>query len=188
MSKIPHKKLREGAKLCLDNSIRLTECAQNILDKFPCVASFLANIACEEAGKGIKLMENCEKNRDLPEKDWRKLKDHRIKLGIIHKALFDPYSVLKPPELSVKLNKIEGVKKIVDKMTKELKVLKEGHLYVDWNDKEGKWEMPAVWNEKQGCFIYKKGENAEHIVKIAVFATRLLGEKLREEKEERREN
>jgi hypothetical protein len=72
----------------------------------------------------LLLIENCEKNEDLSEKDWLKLKNHRSKLGIIHTALVDPFSVLKPHEISVRLNEIKEFKEGTDKMTKDLKILK----------------------------------------------------------------
>ncbi len=128
------------------------------------------------------------KTEDLSEKEWSNLKNHRSKLGIIHTALVDPFSVLKPHEMSVKLNEIKKFKEDTNKMAKEMQKLKESYLYVDWNNKEGKWESPVIYNEEQKSFIYPKKEASGYIVQQVASATRLLSTKLREEKEEQRDN
>jgi hypothetical protein len=59
----------------------------------------------------------------------------------------------------------------VRKRVKELQKLKESYLYVDWNDKEGKWESPAIYNEEQKSFIYLKKEASGYIVQQVPSAT-----------------
>lgn len=177
---IPHQKLREGAKLCLDNSIMLFECANYIIDKFPSVAAFLVIFALEEVGKGITFMRNYESNNDLTKKDWKELKDHINKIEIVYRALVDPYSVLKPHDLSVRLSEYKEFNDLVNKIASELHILRLNYLFVNWDEKEGKWNSPVYWDEDKGNYIYRKEEFVERLLKQFNLTTMLLGEKLRE--------
>lgn len=146
MFPISWQRLKEGAKLCRDNAIRLTDCSLKIFEKYPLIASYLIILAMEEIGKGIALAKNYEKGIDLTEKEWKKLskgKDaHKRKLKIVHTALIDPYSFLKPHELSVRSENIKEFQHRTSRLADDVHELKLDYFYVDWNDKENRWRSP----------------------------------------------
>jgi AbiV family abortive infection protein len=162
----------------------LCDCAISIEEGFPVIASFLAILAIEEIGKGLAFIESYEKNNDLTEKDWKKLtagsSAHKNKLKRVHKALVDPYSMLKPHELSAKLGELKEAQHDLSKIAKEMHDLKLNYLYVNWNDKEGQWDSPANWGEEEKKWIYRKGTLEKPIIQRLISAIGLLSKKLRE--------
>lgn len=170
---ISWQKLGEGAKLCFENAITLSECIRVISEEYRSIASFLSILAMEETGKGIALMKNYEKKNDLTENEWKKISRsrnaHIEKLKIVHQTLLDPYSLLLPHDLSVKLDEIEEFKKKSRKLAEEVNKFKLDYLYVDWNEKENQWISPTG-----------REASVEDTFPLTVNAIRLLGQKLRE--------
>jgi AbiV family abortive infection protein len=170
---IPYQKLVEGATLCRDNAAMLSECALDIFEKYPSISSFLTVLAIEETGKGLALLKKYEKGDDFKEKEWKKLtedrKAHRRKLKIVHTALVDPYSVLSPHKLSVKIEEIKEFQHKANIIAKQVNKLKLDYLYVNWNEKQNRWMLPM----KDHIFV-------EHIFQRLVASIRILSQKLRE--------
>jgi AbiV family abortive infection protein len=171
---IPVKKLGVGAELCRDYAVKLAECALENLGKYPTIAFSLIIVALEEVGKGIFLLENFEKGNELTEAEWKRIsygaKAHRKKLKIVHTALIDPYSVLKPHELSVKLKEYKEFQHIEGRVTKQIYDLKLNSLYVDWKGDKNQWGSP----------IQNKSYDVTEAFKILQSAILLLSEKIRE--------
>jgi AbiV family abortive infection protein len=143
---IPCEKLGEGAKLCRDNAATLALCALDVFENHSAIASFLTILAFEEVGKGIALIKKYEKGDGLTEEEWKQLSKyrdaHKRKLRIVHTALIDPYSVLSPHELSVKLEEIKEFEPIANDISEQIHKLKLDYLYVDWDEKENRWLSP----------------------------------------------
>ena len=151
----------------------MAEYVLNIHDSYPTVASFLMILAFEEIGKGICLIEEYEKGNDLSEKEWGKLskyaRAHKKKLEIVHRTLLDQYSLLKPHELSVKLNEMEEFKHNAAQVARQIHDFKLDIIYVNWNENEDKWDTPL-----------EKKTYDENTFDRLVAATRLLSQKLGE--------
>ena len=171
---IPCQKLGEGAKLCRNNAATLALCASDIFEKYSTIASFLTILAFEEVGKGIALIKKYEKGDGLTEKEWKQLSKfgdaHKRKLKILHIALIDPYSVLPPHELSVKLEEIKEYKPIASDIAEQIHKLKLDYLYVNWDEKENQWVSP----------IERKAYDSDVAIKRLQAAITLLSQKLRE--------
>ena len=167
-------KLGEGAKLCRDNAVTLAMCVYDIFEKYPTIASFLTILAFEEVGKGIALIKKYEKGDGLTQKEWRQLSKfrdaHKRKLKILHIALIDPYSVLTPHELSVKLEEIKEFKPIASDIAEQIHKLKLDYLYVNWDEKENRWLSP----------IERKAYDLNAAMERLQTAITLVSQKLRE--------
>ena len=173
MFPIPVTKLVEGAKLCRDYAITLATCASENSKKYPVIAFSIMILALEEVGKAIFLLENFEKNNELSEAEWKRIsgkKAHVKKLKIVHTALIDPYSVLKPHELSIRLKENKQYQHFEGIMGKDIYEIKLDCLYVDWKGDKSQWETP----------IQKKSYNVNEALKILQTAIYLLSEKIRE--------
>jgi AbiV family abortive infection protein len=188
MSYIPHQKLKEGAKLCLDNAVCLVSVADQIAEEYSSIASFLSILAMEEIGKGIALIKKYDEGSNLEEKEWKNLAKgsnaHKNKLKVVQTALIDPYSLLKPHQLSPKLQDIEEFQHRTQEQATQIDHFKQEQLYVDWKD--GKWISPLYYNEEIKKFIYKR-EIFESHLENAIMAIRLLNTKLREFEENLKE-
>lgn len=172
MFPIPYQKLVEGAELCRDNAAMLAACASDIYGKSPNISSFLAVLALEEVAKGVALLKSYEKGKDFTKEEWSELtmRDaHRKKLEIVHEILVDPYSVLSPHDLSVKIGEIDKFRKNAEKIAKQIQRLKLACLYVDWNKKENRWKSPM----KEHVFT-------EPIFQQLVASIHILSQKIRE--------
>jgi AbiV family abortive infection protein len=185
LSYIPHQKLKEGAKLCLDNATCLVSVAKDIPNEYSSVAAFLSILAMEEVGKGIVLIKKYDEGSDLEEKEWKNLvkgpNAHKYKLGVVHTSLIDPYSVLKPHDLSPKMQDIKEFQYATQERAAQIDRFKQDQLYVDWKD--GKWISPVYYNKERNKFIYKMEIPQSH-VENAITAIRLLKTKLREFEED----
>jgi AbiV family abortive infection protein len=146
MFQIPNKKLVEGAELCRDNAVMLATTAADIFDEHPVVGSFLSILALEEVGKGICLLKKHETGNDLEENEWNELAKwgcaHERKLKAVDVALRDPYSLLKPHDLSVQLEQIKDLDDQAYALAREVQHLKLAYLYVDWDRETAEWIQP----------------------------------------------
>lgn len=159
MFPIPVKKLVDGAKLCRDYAITLARCASENSKKYPVIAFSLVILALEEVGKGIFLLENFEKNNDLLEVEGKRIsgkKAHEKKLKIVHTALIDPFAVLEPHELSIKLKENKQYQHFEGIMGKDIYDIKLDCLYVDWKGDKNQLESP----------IQKKSYDVNEALKI----------------------
>jgi len=181
LSYIPHQKLKEGAELCLDNAACLVSVAKDIPKEYSSVAAFLSILAMEEVGKGIVLIKKYDEGSDLEEKEWKKLATgrnaHKYKLEVVATSLIDPYSVLKPHDLSPKMQNIKEFQHATQERAAQIDRFKQDQLYVNWKD--GKWSSPVYYNKERNKFIYKMEIPQSH-EDNAITAMTLLSEKLRE--------
>lgn len=165
---IPITKYVNGAELCRDYSINLAMCALENFEKYPTVSFSLMILALEEVGKGIILLKNFEQGNELSE---TKLTDHLEKLKAVHTVLIDPYSFLKPHELSVRLKEekkfFQGIE---PSFANQIYDIKLDCLYVNWNENKNRWEAP-MQNR-----LYSLAKTFE----ICQSAIGLLSEKIRE--------
>jgi len=182
---IPHKKLKEGAKLCLDNAVCLVSVVDNIAEDYSSVASFLAILAMEEIGKGIALIKKYDENSGLEEKEWDELKNrgaHKHKLKMVQISLTDPYSLLKPHELSIELQKIKELESLAYNRAAQLDRFKLDQLYVNWKD--GEWISPTYYDKEKNKWVFKVEKPGESYLYMAIMAIKLLRTKLREYEKE----